>query len=38
MLKRILKGQRGFTLVEMVVVTAIMGVLASVATPSWSTT
>jgi prepilin-type N-terminal cleavage/methylation domain-containing protein len=33
MLKRILKGQRGFTLVEMVVVTAIMGVLASVATP-----
>ncbi|NQW22730.1 MAG: type II secretion system protein [SAR202 cluster bacterium] len=33
LLKQILKGQRGFTLVEMVVVVAIMGVMAAVAVP-----
>lgn len=32
-IKRILKGERGFTLVEMVVVIAIMGVMAAVAVP-----
>lgn len=32
-IQRILKGQRGFTLVEMVVVVAIMGVMAAVAVP-----
>ena len=33
LLKRILKGEGGFTLVEMVVVIAIMGVMAAVAVP-----
>ena len=32
-IKRILQGKRGFTLVEMVVVIAIMGVMAAVAVP-----
>ena len=32
-IKRLLQGKRGFTLVEMVVVIAIMGVMASVAVP-----